>query len=29
MRLAYGFAAARKNESNGKVRRPLIEASHV
>jgi plasmid maintenance system antidote protein VapI len=24
MRLAYGFRAARKNESDSKVRRPLI-----
>jgi hypothetical protein len=29
MRLAYGLAAARKNESNSKVRRPLIEELQV
>jgi hypothetical protein len=29
MRLAYGLAAARKNLSNSKVRRLLIEAFDV
>jgi hypothetical protein len=29
MRLAYDLLAARKNESNSKVRRPLIEELRV